>query len=155
MKRTRPAKKGNKQEPAREKRIEMEIIVDAYGALEQAMGGYYYMEDNLKFPFPALCVRKRNISPLKLKENVEAVGMPTESECEREMFVAIVWEGRGSRFRSTNCSAYVATKKPNRPSKTGIIGSGRAISSDDHERLRGGKKAYRNGLRDGRSARGG
>lgn len=52
------------------------------------------MEDNLKFPFPATCVRKRDISPLKIKEKVEVVGLPTESECEREMFVAIVWEGR-------------------------------------------------------------
>lgn len=28
----------SKKEPVREKRIDMEIIVDAYGALEQSMG---------------------------------------------------------------------------------------------------------------------
>lgn len=94
VKRKLPAKKGKKQEATREKRIDMEIVVDAYGALEQAMGWYYYLEDNLKFPFPATCVRKRDISPLKIKEKVEVVGMPTESECEREMFVSITWEGR-------------------------------------------------------------
>ncbi len=72
----------------------MEIVVDAYGALEQAMGWYYYLGDNLKFPFPATCVRKRDISPLKIKEKVEVVGMPPEDECEREMFVAILWQER-------------------------------------------------------------
>jgi hypothetical protein len=87
-------KKKAKKEPAREKRIDMEIVVDAYDALEQAMGWYYYLEDNLKFPFPATCARKRDISPLKLKEKVEVVGMPSIDECEWEMFVAILWEGR-------------------------------------------------------------
>jgi hypothetical protein len=67
---------------------------DAYGTSKQAMSWYYYLEDNLKFPFPATCVKKRAISPLKLKENVEVVGMPPEVECEREMFVTIVWESR-------------------------------------------------------------
>lgn len=89
-----PISKEKKKEPAREKRIDMEIVVDAYGALEQAMGWYYYMEDNLKFPFLATCVKKRDISPLKLKEKVEVVGLPTESECEREMFVSILWNDR-------------------------------------------------------------
>jgi hypothetical protein len=88
------ANKKAKKEPAREKRIEMEIVVDAYDAWEQAMGWYYYLEDNLKFPFSATCARKRDISPLKIKEKVEVVGMPVESECERELFVTITWEGR-------------------------------------------------------------
>lgn len=88
------ANKKARKEPAREKRIDMEIVVDAYGAGEQAMSWYYYLEDNLKFPFPATYARKRDISPLKLKEKVEVVGMPLTDECEREMFVAIKWEGR-------------------------------------------------------------
>lgn len=72
----------------------MEIVVDAYDAWEQAMGWYYYLQDNLKFPFPVTCVKKRAISPLTLKEQVEVVGMPPIGECEREMFVSITWEGR-------------------------------------------------------------
>ncbi len=72
----------------------MEIVVDAYDAWEQAIGWYYYMEDNLKFPFPAVCIRKRAISPLKLREKVEVVGMPSVNECERELFVAIAWNDR-------------------------------------------------------------
>ncbi len=77
----------------REERIEMEIVVDAYGAEEQAMGWYYYLQDRLQFPFKANCISKRRISPLKEKTMVEVVGMAPESECEREMFVEINWDG--------------------------------------------------------------
>jgi hypothetical protein len=45
-----------KEEPAREKRISMEIVVDAYDAWEQALGWYYYLQDTLCFPFPAKCI---------------------------------------------------------------------------------------------------
>ena len=33
----------------REERIVMEIIVDAYGPEEQAMGRYYYLEEKLQY----------------------------------------------------------------------------------------------------------
>ena len=72
----------------------MEIIVDAYGADEQALGWYYYLEEHLAFPFRARCVAERSISPLRLGEEVEVVGMPPEEECEREMFVLTEWQGR-------------------------------------------------------------
>ena len=42
-----------KRDPAREERIHEEIIVDAYGAEEQAMGWYYYLEDKIRFPLRA------------------------------------------------------------------------------------------------------
>ena len=90
----RPARRGKKQEPAREERISREIVVDAYDAWEQAMGWYYHMEDNLEFPFTAICVKKRAISPLKLKKTVEVVGLPPIEECEQEMFVEIIWNER-------------------------------------------------------------
>ncbi len=94
IKAKKQATKGKKKEPAREERIEMEIVVDAYGAWEQAMGWYYYLEDNLEFPFTALCVKKRMVSPLKLKERVDVVGLPPIEDCEHEMFVEIIWNGR-------------------------------------------------------------
>jgi hypothetical protein len=53
---SRPAKS-----KAREDRILMEIIVDAYGPEEQAMGWYYYLEDTLSFPFRATCIAERVI----------------------------------------------------------------------------------------------
>jgi Calcium binding len=37
----------------REERIENEIVVDAYGPEERAMGWYYYLEDKIHFPFQA------------------------------------------------------------------------------------------------------
>jgi len=39
------------EDPVREKRIEMEIMVDAYDESERAMGWYYFLEDKLSFPF--------------------------------------------------------------------------------------------------------
>lgn len=39
-----------------EERITMEIIVDAYGPEEQAMGWYYHLEQQLQFPFTAICI---------------------------------------------------------------------------------------------------
>jgi hypothetical protein len=78
----------------REHRIEMEIIVDAYGPEEQAMGWYYYLEGALQFPFRARCIAERTISPLRVGEEVEVVGMASEDDCMHEMFVLIRWEGR-------------------------------------------------------------
>ena len=78
----------------REQRIEMEIIADAYGPEEQAMGWYNYLDDTLQFPFSARCVVRRTISPLEPGEEVEVVGMASDEECEHEMFVLIRWKQR-------------------------------------------------------------
>jgi hypothetical protein len=84
-----------KRDEDREERISMEIVVDAYGAEEQAMGWYYYLEDQLQFPFTAVCTQKRAISPLKIGDEVDVIGMGPEEECEREMFVKIRWDKDG------------------------------------------------------------
>jgi hypothetical protein len=81
-----------KRDPEREQRIMMEIVVDAHDEQERAMGWYYYLQDQLQFPFTAVCIAKRPISPLRVKDEVEVIGMPGEDECEREMFVTIRWE---------------------------------------------------------------
>ncbi|HZY30358.1 MAG TPA: calcium-binding protein [Candidatus Methylomirabilis sp.] len=81
-----------KRDLGREHRITMEIVVDAYNEHERAMGWYYYLQDELRFPFIATCIAKRAISPLRAKDEIEVVGMPPEEECEREMFVTIRWE---------------------------------------------------------------
>ena len=73
----------------------MEIVVDTYGPDEQAMGWYYYLENQLQFPFTAICIAKRAISPLRIKDEVEVIRMPDEDECAREMFVTIRWEKDG------------------------------------------------------------
>ena len=81
-----------KRDEDREKRIEMEIVVDAYNEEERAMGWYYYLEDKLSFPFLTRCVLRRPISPLRVGDEVEVVGMTPEDECEKEMFVETPWE---------------------------------------------------------------
>lgn len=82
------------EDPERENRIMMDIIVDAYGPEEQAMGWFYYLEDAISFPFTAICTSERAISPLNTGDEVEIVGMAPEDECEHEMFVETPWSGR-------------------------------------------------------------
>jgi hypothetical protein len=82
------------KDEAREQRIRDEIVVDAYGPEEQAMGWYYYLEEKLTFPFRAKCIVHRTISPLEVDEKVRVVGMPPEEDCYHEMFVMIEWQGR-------------------------------------------------------------
>ena len=80
------------RDETREERIHMEIVVDAYGPEEQAMGWYYYLDDTLQFPFPARCTAERAISPLRAGDEVEVLGMAPEDECQHEMFVMIRWD---------------------------------------------------------------
>src|SRR5262249_55664500 len=78
----------------RDERIEQEIIVDAYGPEEQAMGWYYYLEDQLHFPFRAKCLAARATSPLRKGQEVEAIDLAPAEECEHEMFVTVTWQDR-------------------------------------------------------------
>ena len=78
----------------RERRIEQEIVVDAYTAEEQAIGWHCHLEDKLGFPFKAKCVAAREISPLKKGEEVEVLGMASGDDCMHEMFVLIRFAGR-------------------------------------------------------------
>jgi hypothetical protein len=81
------AGKNNKE---REKRIENEVVVDAYDSAERAMGWYSYLELNIS-PFTAICAGRRPISPLKKGDEVQVSGMAPEDECMHEMFVMIRW----------------------------------------------------------------
>jgi hypothetical protein len=79
----------------RESRIRDEIVVDAYGPEERALGWHCYLQDQLQFPFKAKCIAKRITSPLCVGDKVEVLGMPGEGECEHEMLVTIRWEKDG------------------------------------------------------------
>ena len=76
----------------REKRIQMEIIVDAYSPEEQAVGWYTYLSDTMQFPFSARCIAHRTISPVDPGQEVKVVGMAPDEDCEHEMFVLIQWK---------------------------------------------------------------
>ena len=87
--------KADKSDPVREQRILMQVVVDAHDPDERAMGWYYYLEGKLNFPFTARCTARRAVSPLRVKDEVEVIGMPPEEECGREMFVTIRWGKEG------------------------------------------------------------
>jgi hypothetical protein len=80
--------------PERERRITYEIVVDAYGPEERAMGWFCYLENHLHFPFRAKCIKARPISPLRKGEEVTVVGMPPEDYFPGDMFVLIEWGER-------------------------------------------------------------
>jgi hypothetical protein len=82
------------KDETREERIMMEIVVDAYGPEERALGWYDYLESKLNVPFRARCVEEREVSPLSVGDEVDVVGMPPERDCEAEMFVSIPWGKR-------------------------------------------------------------
>ena len=84
----------SKKDPKRDDRISMEIVADAHGPEEQAMGWYYYLEEKLEFPFTATCIAERAISPLRQGDEVEVVEMAPERECSHDMFVGMRWERR-------------------------------------------------------------
>jgi hypothetical protein len=79
----------------REERLRMEIVVDAYGAEEQAMSWYYYLDEMLEYPFVARCIAKRAISPLREGDEVDIIDIAPAEECEHEMFVMARWERGG------------------------------------------------------------
>jgi hypothetical protein len=83
-----------KEDPVREERIQNEVVVDAYGPQEQAMGWYYYLEDKIRFPFQAKCMVAKAVSPLLKGEIVEVQGMAPEEACASEMLVLMKWQGR-------------------------------------------------------------
>jgi hypothetical protein len=78
----------------RENRIHEEIIVDAYGPEEQAMGWFYYLEDKIQFPFHAQCIASRPTSPLRKGDSVEVRKMALEDSCSSDMLVMTRWNNR-------------------------------------------------------------
>jgi hypothetical protein len=82
------------EDKTREERIAMEIIVDAYGPEEQAMGWYCYLDEYLHFPFRGRCIKGGRTSPLKVGEVVTVMKMAHEDYCMHDMFVEIKWAGR-------------------------------------------------------------
>jgi hypothetical protein len=86
--------KKRKKDPTREDRIHNQAIVDAYGPEERAMGWYYYLENQLEFPFQARCITANIVSPLSKGETVQVLRMAPEEACSTDMLVLIRWQGR-------------------------------------------------------------
>ena len=78
----------------REERIHNEVIVDASGPEEQALGWYYYLENKIQFPFSARCISSKVVSPLRKGETVEVRSLAPEDSCADDMLVLIRWPNR-------------------------------------------------------------
>lgn len=76
-----------------DKRISEQILVDTYSDEEVVMAWRCYLEDAIKSPFTAICVKKLAISPLKKGEVVEVLGIAPEDEYITDIFVIIEWQG--------------------------------------------------------------
>jgi hypothetical protein len=83
------AKQRIPEDAERENRIMYGAVVDCYNEEERAMGWYYYLEDQLSFPFEARCIVRRAISPLAVDETVRVLRLAGEEECLSEVMVEI------------------------------------------------------------------
>ncbi len=76
----------------REERIYDEIVVDCYDDEEVYSGWYHYLADTLEFPFQAVCIKERVISPLRKGDEVKVTDIAPYDESICEIFVVIEWE---------------------------------------------------------------
>ncbi len=83
-----------KNDPVRENRIEMEIVVDAHDSDEQAMGWFCSLEDVINNNVRCRCRKTRSMSPLKVGEEVDVLEVAPGDDCESEMFVFVTWNDR-------------------------------------------------------------
>jgi len=97
------------EDPEREERITMEIVVDCYNESERASGWFCYLEDRLDCPFESECVEKRTGSPLKPGDLVTVIGL-LDAEDSRGPFSALItWKDDElaiplSQLRAVNAS---------------------------------------------------
>ncbi len=80
-----------REEPERDDRILFNVVVDAYNEEERAMGWYYYLADEMQFPFAATCTQARATSPLRVGQIVQVLGMADTDDCMAEMMVNIAY----------------------------------------------------------------
>ena len=58
------------------------------------MSWYYYLEEHLRFPFQASCVKHLATSPLGVGATITITSMAPEDHCEHDMIVMIPHNGR-------------------------------------------------------------
>lgn len=89
----------------REERIHNEIILDAYGPEEQALGWYYYLENQIQFPFTARCIASEVVSPLRKGETAEVLRLAPQDSCAHDMLMVIRWHSRNVAVPLTQLAA--------------------------------------------------
>lgn len=73
----------------REERIAFDVVVDANGPDEVAMGWYYYVAENAHYPFKARCIKELQGSPLKKDESVDVIDISSGEDCDNEIRVLV------------------------------------------------------------------
>ncbi|BAQ63927.1 calcium-binding protein [Geminocystis sp. NIES-3709] len=73
------------EDSTREERIDFQIVVDAYDDEERRMGWYYYLQDNLNFPFSAKWLNGKD-------RDVTVVDLSPEDDCLDNMFVEVEYD---------------------------------------------------------------
>ena len=83
-----------KNDPVREERIDMTIVVDAYDSYERVIGWYCSLEGTIENKVRCRCRKTRSMSPLTVGDDVEVLEMAPQDDCEGEMFVFVRWNDR-------------------------------------------------------------
>ena len=105
---------------SREYRIDYEIIVDAYNDDEVAMGWYYYLNDNLNFPFLAKW-KKKNRKTGKLEEiEIKVLGMESEDDCLEDMYVEVSFVGEDDDILDTVSLSDIEAIEPDEKTKQAL-----------------------------------
>ncbi len=112
-----------KNDPAREERIDMEIVVDAHDSEERAMGWHCSIEDTVENNVRCRCRKTRSMSPLKVGEEVDVLDVAPADDCESEISFSCNGTTENWPSRWNNWSRLKAIRKPLRSSKTGSIGA--------------------------------
>ncbi|MDD5673392.1 MAG: calcium-binding protein [Chitinivibrionales bacterium] len=86
--------KKQKENKDRERRITYEIVVDCYNEEESSTGWHCYLEESLKVPFQAECIKRKPGSPLRKGEIIKIIAMSDLDLCSHEMIVDIELLGR-------------------------------------------------------------
>jgi calcium binding protein len=111
-----------KKDPIREDRIHNEAIVDAYGAEERAMGWYYYLENQLQFPFQARCIAANIVSPLSKGETVESSAWHRKNPAQPICSCSSAGKAGNWRCLYPNWPRSTRINQQPMPSAIGIIG---------------------------------
>ena len=83
-----------KRDETRERRISMEIVVDTYKQGRAVQVGWNcYLDEKLSFPLSRpLRQGTGDRAPRQSATQIEVIGMASEDECQREIFVVMRWE---------------------------------------------------------------
>jgi hypothetical protein len=82
-----------REDPVREERITMQIVVDTYTREESATGWYCYLENNMVFPFRANLERINRSTGETVLREAQIIGLSDSDECMSHMRVIIVRKG--------------------------------------------------------------